>query len=307
VIVIARHPAEVARSMQAQRWSASIARSHLCWLQHMLEAEHSTRGVARSLITYDALLADWRTEFERVRGDLALEWPLPTADRDRRIDAFLDRHERRFEETVAGSADVPRLAVELFDACRTQDDTDIWSRIAAIGETFRGGADAFGPCLDEAIVEASLAHFEIGESRKAAPHSTGQATLAELGAAMTDLLDGRLSPLREAGTRTADRLEAIAAGVQALHGRLAGVESAIADDAGSVLDRVRALADALAQLQQDMSRMASQSADASLNRADELRAMHESITALSGEVERLRASLDGRFSFRKWLGGASDA
>lgn len=211
IVLIARHPLEVARSLQAQRWVVSAARSHLCWLQHMLEAERATRGLPRSLVTYGALLADWRAERERIARELALEWPDESSSRGEEIDAFLDARERRFDEAnlVAGNQgpEVPRLALDLFDACRAADaQADPWRRIADIGEIYERGAAAFGPCLDEAIVEASLATLAIGQGSISVPVAAEPAS-STLPAAIGDLLDARLAPLRDSIERLSERID----------------------------------------------------------------------------------------------------
>lgn len=180
VVMIVRHPAEVAWSMQAQGWIASSARAHLCWLQHMIEAEQATRHVPRALLSYDALLADWRTQALRIAAALDMEWP---AQRETDVDAFLDASERRYAEsaeTATIGREVPPLAMELFQACRDFEAPLAWQHIAAIGDVHRRAAAAFGPCLDEAIVEASLMRLEIGDRAAAAPGDTAHATLLRI-------------------------------------------------------------------------------------------------------------------------------
>ena len=274
VILIVRHPTEVARSMQAQRWIASTARAHLCWLQHILETEEATRGVPRSLITYDALLADWRSERDRIGRDLDLEWPALAADGAAAIDAFLDPRERRFHETEAvaapGTTRVPALAAELFDAAISRDE-HVWQRIADIGDTFRRGAAAFGPCLDEAIVEASLAFIEVGQGRiDAAARADDQSKLA---AAIGESLDSRLAPLR-------DLLSA---------------------DVGKLSDRVGALAEKSAALERELTTRDSTSRDLAQRSADELHSLRESVATLTAELGKLRTAAESRFSLRRLL------
>jgi len=241
VIVIARHPAEVARSLQAQRWIASPARSHLCWLQHMLEAEEATRGVPRALITYDALLVDWRDELARAARELVIEWPRPIVDRERDIDAFLDHNERHFDEGAEHHGqDVPGLAAELFAACRARG-ADPWPRIAALGEIFRRGAAAFGPCLDEAIVEASLVRLELGQGRVDPVAAADPASAPSQAGAF----DARLTQLYEIAALTSTRLDAVDALLRDLAVRLADREQHAADPPSVALSALPELGDEL--------------------------------------------------------------
>ena len=302
VILIVRHPAEVARSMQAQRWIASTARAHLCWLQHILEAEEATRGVPRSLITYDALLADWRSERERISRDLELEWPALVADGAAAIDAFLDPRERRFQETEAvvapGTTRVPALAAELFDAAISRDE-HVWQRIADIGDTFRRGAAAFGPCLDEAIVEASLAFIEVGQGRiDAAARADHIAEVAAgIAAEIGGSLDARLRPLGELIAQTTTRLETIDTHLHELSQRFASHEAraakestseALSADARALLDRVGMLAAKSAVLEQELSALGSTVGDLPQRHADELRSLREALATAIEELGKVR-------------------
>ena len=45
------------------------------WLRHMLDAEHATRTIPRSVVSYRQLLTDWRSVADRIADDLRLTWP----------------------------------------------------------------------------------------------------------------------------------------------------------------------------------------------------------------------------------------
>ena len=290
VLLIVRHPLEVARSMQAQHWVVSAARSHLCWLQHMLEAERATRGLKRSLVVYDDLLSDWRDARARIGEDLDLEWPEAASGCDADVDAFLDASERHFDVANLPASDagteIPQLALDVIAACRDRDATHAWQRIAEIDESYALGAAAFGPCLDEAIVEASLAAFEIGQGRLAMPLA------AEGASARFDAIDAALGGL-------AARL--------AQHEELAATQSIAAVQLADVAERVRALGERLSALQEETGAAASLSAESSRRHADDIRALRETLANLIAEIERLRTAAESRFSLRKLFGAAPEA
>ena len=291
VILIVRHPLEVARSMQAQHWVVSAARSHLCWLQHMLEAERATRGLKRSLVVYDDLLSDWRGARARIGEDLDLEWPEAVSGCDADVDAFLDASERHFDVANLPASDagpeIPQLALDVIAACRDRDEkTRAWQRIAEIGESYALGAAAFGPCLDEAIVEASLAAFEIGQGRLAMPLA------AEGASARFDAIDAALDGL-------AARL--------AQHEELATTQSTAATQLAEALDRMRALGETLSAMQQETGAAASVSAESSRRHADDMRALRETLAGMIVEIERLSTAAESRFSLRKLFGAAPEA
>src|SRR4029453_17457071 len=67
-------PVEVSRSLAARdRLPAEF--SLLMWLRHMLDAEHATRGLPRSIVGYRDLLTDWRAVARRIADDLHITWP----------------------------------------------------------------------------------------------------------------------------------------------------------------------------------------------------------------------------------------
>ena len=65
-ILIFRNPLEVFSSLEARKafWPEgfSMADGALLWLSHVLEAERASRGYKRTLVTYDALLAELMNE-----------------------------------------------------------------------------------------------------------------------------------------------------------------------------------------------------------------------------------------------------
>jgi GT2 family glycosyltransferase len=88
-VLVLRSVDEVAASL-LRRNGLSEPRSRLLWLTHCLAAESESRGLVRSFVTYDGLLADWRSEIARVGEDLRLPWGDRMAESGSAIDAFLD-------------------------------------------------------------------------------------------------------------------------------------------------------------------------------------------------------------------------
>jgi hypothetical protein len=94
VIITVRHPAEVAASL-AGRDGFDPLMSKLLWLRHVLDAERYTRGITRSIVTFDALMSNWRSTVNKIREDLQIEWPVPPTSATAAIEEFLspsDRH-----------------------------------------------------------------------------------------------------------------------------------------------------------------------------------------------------------------------
>jgi hypothetical protein len=93
-IIPVRHPAEVAASLAVRNGFEPLM-SKLLWLRHVLDAERYTRGITRSIVTFDALMSNWRSTVNKIHEDLQIEWPVPPTSATAAIEEFLspsDRH-----------------------------------------------------------------------------------------------------------------------------------------------------------------------------------------------------------------------
>lgn len=93
-VIALRHPAEVAASL-SKRDAFPREKSLRIWREYMLESERATRSMPRVVVSYDALLADWRRQVGRVNEGLGLG--LDIAAGTGPVTAFLDgglRHHR---------------------------------------------------------------------------------------------------------------------------------------------------------------------------------------------------------------------
>jgi hypothetical protein len=170
VVLIARHPAEIARSTRAIGWSDSTARVNLCWLQYMFDAERGTRSVLRSCVNYADLLGDWRVQIARIGSDLQLEWPAVDDERAAEIEAFLDARERHHVESAGAHSEteaaLPALVTDLHEAFRDHAASpELWSRVEALGDIYRRGEAVFGPCLDQDIIDLTLTRLAMEQQR----------------------------------------------------------------------------------------------------------------------------------------------
>ena len=116
-ILALRHPEEVARSL-ARRDGIPKERAYLLWLDYMLEAERASRGHPRIVVSYEALLADWRRALSPLASRLGHELPLGEPEISARIDAFLSPAMRHFttDSGIAPSTPWHSLAEETYRA-----------------------------------------------------------------------------------------------------------------------------------------------------------------------------------------------
>jgi len=102
-VLALRHPIEVAASLRA-RDGINVQCAALLWLRHVLEAERATRGAARTIVHYEALVgaAGWHSVAARMAADLGQSWPAGVASAAA-IDAFLAPELRHNRAGVADS------------------------------------------------------------------------------------------------------------------------------------------------------------------------------------------------------------
>lgn len=142
VLLVVRHPQEVAQSL-LDRDGLPMDLVWLLWLQHFAEAESATRGLPRTIIGYNELLSNWKTELTRAGHDLAVTWPVSIADANTAIDSFLDRGERHHEAT-ASHGNMPEVLAKLYSLCASRESNGInWAAISRLVDSYMELAPAF--------------------------------------------------------------------------------------------------------------------------------------------------------------------
>lgn len=125
VVIPVRHPLAVAGSL-SRRDAFPSEKSVLLWTLYMLAAEAGTRDLPRAFVSYDGLLADWRTEVAAMERALGAPLPRLNDHAAREIDAFLTS-DLRHNQGLEGLADLPlvgAMAQEVLD----------WFTAAAAGQ-----------------------------------------------------------------------------------------------------------------------------------------------------------------------------
>jgi hypothetical protein len=122
-IIPFRNPVAVAVSLDARERrldsgrALPLSQGVALWLRCMLAVERYTRGQRRSFVSFDKLLADWRSELTRIGHQLAVGWPrLGAADAE--IDRFLDSGHRDLAPTAPADdrSHILQLAAAVYDS-----------------------------------------------------------------------------------------------------------------------------------------------------------------------------------------------
>lgn len=145
-----RHPLEVAASLK-RRDGFTPAKSLVLWLRHVLDAELGTRGMQRSLISYDELLNDWRGVASRLSDELQIAWPRWSATSEVEIDGFIEPLQRHHTARDAHWADHSELTPwlkeaysALLDLKRQPESKRTLARLDAVRVEFDRVCDVIG-------------------------------------------------------------------------------------------------------------------------------------------------------------------
>jgi hypothetical protein len=204
VVIALRNPLEVAQSLE-RRDGFPPAKSHLLWLRHTLDALQDSRDLARCVVSYDALLRDWRDTAATISRRLGVSWSRSSPATDAEIDAFLTHEERHHVVTRDEVLEHPVLGEWVKRAYRT---------LLAMSDS----------------ADAPSAHADLDEL-------AGQLDAAS--AVFTPLLRAQERALTDERTTAAARLAESDARASALEGRLRQLTAELAEMRGQ-LDEARA-------------------------------------------------------------------
>jgi glycosyltransferase involved in cell wall biosynthesis len=136
-VLILRDPREVARSLQVRVLSPdtrpagilSIARAHWLWLRYVLEAEKESRGLPRTVLTYEMLLDDGAGRLAGIARALDLDYQVEATT------GALDPGLKRQHEDGIDPLGWPGIAARFY--------RELADQIASQGEVDRVAIDAF--------------------------------------------------------------------------------------------------------------------------------------------------------------------
>jgi hypothetical protein len=190
-MVIARNPDEVARSLGARdRLGGDHAR--LLWLRSMVDVEADTRGHARELLSYDALLSNPVAVLDDAARRLDFDWPLESRSRDEAVAGFLatDHRHHRLPLDASGAGAKENTPAALFKVCRDSPQADAWKAIAAARPALETAVEQIEPWIGGLMTALSRARTQLQETQR---------RFAETDAALGELQQLSLRRLDEIG------------------------------------------------------------------------------------------------------------
>jgi hypothetical protein len=173
-IIIVRNPLEVAESLKA-RDGISFEKSMLLWLRHMLDAEAETRHLNRNIVTFDALLEDWKLLAVQTAGRLGLQWPRQPNDATHDVREFLDlelHNHRATQAELEGHTEVPHWVKTAYRAlthlCDEPKGAEAKRELDRVRATFAESARIFGVEAFAQTAALKKAQIDVAEAVKRA-------------------------------------------------------------------------------------------------------------------------------------------
>ncbi|MBV8601919.1 MAG: sulfotransferase [Candidatus Eremiobacteraeota bacterium] len=251
-VIVIRNPLEVADSLKHRspmHWSVAT----MLWLRHILEAELGTRGCDRMFVTYDDLLADWRTVLREVGRQFRISWPRRMSEIDVDFDKIISRSLRHHVRNLrADGRELSSLVKDTYDASVAAAQSGADAQIPEFDRIFaqlREADRAFEPLF---MVERARWAEEIAGLRKIAPEQQDAGFPERLEAA-----NAQLALLGQERDRLLGELSGMQSRIDELTGLAASRERDL-DEARTELEGYRLVRDALAAAEERVLAMSSE-------------------------------------------------
>jgi hypothetical protein len=264
-ILLLRDPEEVAASLVKRDGMAeSLAR--LIWLNHLLEAERSTRGKTRVITTFDRLLSDWPGLMSEIEAASGFTLPRRSPGAAAEVRNFLDPGLRRNRHERIGAPDMYQRIFEQVAALAADEKTESRRRLDEMAKGITENAELIFS-LARPLAEATR-QLADADAKAAALEQTQQALDEARALAAERSADA--DALRRDIQRAAEERQEIAQALADARSKLADSQDALVD-LGRVVARVQ---DEAVALRDEVQR-----ADAAREEAEEMaqsaRAAHE--------------------------------
>jgi len=298
-VITIRHPDEVAASL-AKRDGLSYARSHLLWLQHLLEAEQATRGHPRVFVHYERVLADWRVELDRIAAAFGMNWPNSGADTAEQISAFITPSLRHHgSDAREPAAPMPAIVQDAYAIASSAAAGSVSpSAFDAVASAFEHALRLASPLirdLSDQLERGSQSHLrEIDRARATIDDFAAQIARSREAHESRDRLEselrGQVDALAAEIGRARDNIDALAADADLAREGLAAKEREI----GAARENIDALATDLARAGEVIA-LKDREIDAARRNIDafieELAQARAAITAKEREIDSARGNI----------------
>jgi hypothetical protein len=197
IVMPIRSPLDVAKSLK-RRDGFSMVRGMALWLRHVLDSEAHTRGEARSIFPWKALLSDWRKTCDKIATDTRLTWPRQSDRAAYDIERFLSEkfvHHNGDQIALAAHSDTHEWTLRAYEAllelARNPQSNSAMATLDEIRAAFDRSSEMFGRLLVGSELEAEEAR-ERAEQLGQEDYSPAEPSPANEAAAAIEMLRARL-------------------------------------------------------------------------------------------------------------------
>jgi hypothetical protein len=181
VVLIARHPEEVAASLE-KRDGLSRPTIRRLWTQDVLETVANSNDQLRVFVTFEQLLEDWRGVASRIAETAGITWPRKPEEVGPEVESFLEPSLRDHRAGVEPPHEslLRTTYQELSNAAQGGTPRGLQERRAS----FRAATELFEPLLAEQTL--TIAHCSRRVEQATAQFQQHERALAELRAALAE-------------------------------------------------------------------------------------------------------------------------
>ncbi len=113
-LLMIRNPIEVAQSL-SKRDGFDSGIAYYLWLTYVLESEYFSRGLPRTILSYDYLLTDWKKTASMIADDFGITWPHSINDVGKKIEQEISKKLRHHHANKKDKDVVDFLAKKALD------------------------------------------------------------------------------------------------------------------------------------------------------------------------------------------------
>ncbi len=190
-LLIVRNPLEVAESLRT-RDDMPFEKAMLLWLRHNLDAEFETRHLQRNIVTFDALLEDWKLLAVQTAGRLGITWPRQPMDAAHDMREFLDlelHNHRATQAELEAHTEVPHWVKSAYRAltllCDEPRGAEPKRELDRVRHAFAESAKIFGAVAFAQTDALKQAQIDVAEANRRA--RTADLTRKDLETALSHL------------------------------------------------------------------------------------------------------------------------
>lgn len=273
IVFMVRHPDEVIASL-SRRDGIVAHEAGLLLLNHFFEAALATVGRARCVVTYQALMDDWRGCVARIGHELGVELA-PDADAEAQIDRFLDRDARNHHVADEVSSLDESLNGRVYRLARNSADSgEFWRGIGMLGDIWDLYRNDLLPYVDELLDLLAVRDAAGGRERRTADgvRAHGGDSLPALARLQFRIISGLQDGIGRLGQASADLGAMVRTGNEATLSAASQIAASV-NELRCDLPQVRDRLDGLDRHAASLSAIVAQ--------------QQEGLAAVSGQAERL--------------------